>query len=195
MATTLFLARHGETDWNAGRRWQGHANPPLNDRGREQAAALARLLAPEPLDAVYASDLRRAYETARVVADGRGLEVTTIPELREVDVGSWSGMTREEIRHRFPEGFRRWAAQEGHGWEDGESYEEMAERVVAALLRVATHHRDGSVLVVTHGGPVRAALGHASGLSALDARRELRVVENCDVARLAVEDGTFRALD
>lgn len=195
MPTTLFLARHGETDWNAGRRWQGHADPPLNPLGREQAAGLACLLEPEPLDAVYASDLRRAYETARLVADPRGLRVTTIRELREVDVGSWTGLTRDEIRHRFPEGFRRWAAFEGHGWDDGESYEEMAERVVAALVRVAAHHPGGSVLVVTHGGPVRATLAHAAGISALEARRELQVVENCGVARLAVRDGTFRALD
>jgi broad specificity phosphatase PhoE len=89
--TTVYLARHGESDWNVERRWQGHADRPLTERGREQAELLAGRLADVKLDAVYASDLRRAWETAQAVAATRGLEVVRLPELREVDVGSWSG--------------------------------------------------------------------------------------------------------
>ncbi|MGZ4411320.1 MAG: histidine phosphatase family protein, partial [Gaiellaceae bacterium] len=93
MLTTMLLARHGETDWNAERRFQGHADPQLNERGVEQARELARTLADVPLDAVYASDLRRASETARIAVESRRLRVHELRELREVDVGEWSGLS------------------------------------------------------------------------------------------------------
>ncbi len=150
--TTVYLARHGESDWNVERRWQGHADRPLTDRGREQARDLAARLADVELAAVYASDLRRAWETAEAVASSQGLEVVRLPELREVDVGSWSGCTREECAERFPAAFARWQAG-GSGWDDGELYEAMGERVVAAIRRIAAEHPVGTVLVVSHGGP------------------------------------------
>ncbi len=85
--TTILLVRHGQTDWNLDRRLQGHTDRPLNDRGREQARALAAELASEPLDAVYSSDLVRAHETARIIAAGRGLDVTAMDDLRERNFG------------------------------------------------------------------------------------------------------------
>src|SRR5579862_1895349 len=100
--TTILLARHGETDWNVERRWQGHADTPLNDTGRAQARSLGEELADEPIDAVFSSDLRRAHETARLVAEPRGLSVIAIPDLRERNFGSAEGLTTEEIQTRFP---------------------------------------------------------------------------------------------
>src|SRR5438034_11161678 len=100
----LLLARHGETDWNRDRRWQGHADPPLNDSGREQARALARELAADPPSAVYTSDLSRSHETAAIVAAELGLPVTADARLREVDVGEWSGLLWSEIAERYPDG-------------------------------------------------------------------------------------------
>ncbi len=96
--TELLLARHGETDWNRERRWQGHADPPLNELGRAQARRLAEALAGEQLEAIYASDLRRAHETAEIVGARLGLPVTSDPDLREIDVGSWSGLTPRGAR-------------------------------------------------------------------------------------------------
>ena len=91
-----------------------------------QAQALAERLAHVELDAVFSSDLRRAADTAAEVARAQGLETVELPGLREVDVGSWSGLTRDEAEQRFPAGFARW--QKGFpGWDDGESYEEMTE--------------------------------------------------------------------
>jgi 2,3-bisphosphoglycerate-dependent phosphoglycerate mutase len=116
--TTILIARHGESDWNRERRWQGYADRPLTDRGREQARALAARLAHIELDAVYSSDLQRARDTAAVVAENQGLEVQAVPELREVDVGSWSGLTRVEAEERFPEGYARWTSG-FPGWDDG----------------------------------------------------------------------------
>ncbi len=192
--TTVYLARHGQSDWNAALRWQGHADRPLTELGRRQAAELAERLADTPLDAVYASDLIRARETAEAVATPRGLPLHVLPELREVDVGSWSGLTRLEAQERFPEAFARWR-DGGHGWEDGELYERMAERVVAAVLRVAADHPEGTVLLVAHGGPIRALHAVALGLDLAQHRRLRPVAANAHLSRIAVEDGKIARLD
>lgn len=159
--TRILLARHGETEWNRLGRWQGHADPPLNDTGRRQAATLAAQLDDDGIAAVYSSDLRRASETAGIVAERLGLKVTEDRALREIDVGSWSGLTREEVRERYPEGFARWLAGEiGH---DGETREELTARVVPAVESIADAHPGELVLVVTHGGAIRALRRHAAG--------------------------------
>jgi broad specificity phosphatase PhoE len=188
--TTILLARHGESDWNRERRWQGHADRPLTERGIAQARALADRLADIRLDAVYASDLLRARATAEVVAEPRGLRVQVVPDLREVDVGSWSGLTRDEARARFPLDFARWL-DGGPGWHDGESYEAMSERVLAAVMGVVGAHPDGRVLVVSHGGPIRAIHAAALGMD-VHAYRRLRPVE--PNARLSAVCGEDRRL-
>lgn len=193
MATVL-LARHGETDWNREGRFQGHADPPLNDLGRAQARELADRLAREALVAVYASPLRRAYETAAIVAADRELPLRSAPGLREVDVGSWSGLTRPEIEARFPDGYRRWL-DFGHGWDDGETYQELGERVLPALLALAAAHDGSPILAVTHGGPIRATIAYASGIAYGEARRARTIVENCGVVRVEVEAGDVRLVD
>jgi broad specificity phosphatase PhoE len=191
--TTILLARHGESDWNAARRWQGHADRPLTERGRAQALALAERLRSVPLEAVYASDLRRARQTAEAVAERQGLEVTVLPELREVDVGTWSGLTRTEAEARFPDGFRRWL-DGGPGWEDGETYEDMSKRVERAVQRIAAERPDERVLAVAHGGPIRAVHALALGLD-VHAYRRLRPVEpNARLSAVCLEDGRFTEL-
>lgn len=187
--TTLLLARHGETDWNSERRWQGHSDQPLNDRGREQARALAAELAERTIDALYSSDLLRAHDTAQIAAAELGLEVQVDPGLREVDVGTWSGLAHPEIEASDPDGFRRWQ-EGGKGWERGESYEQMGERVVGAVLAIAARHAGETVLLVTHGGSIRACRAAAAGLT----YAELRVsgigsTENCAVVELRVSAG------
>jgi broad specificity phosphatase PhoE len=192
--TILFLSRHGETDWNAEGRFQGHADPPLNEHGRAQARGLAHRLAKTRLAAIYASDLQRSCETAAIVAAPHEIEVVSLPELREVDVGEWSGLVREEIEERWPGAGQTWR-DEGHGWQEGESYEAMAARVVACLDRVAREHDGEQILYVGHGGTIRGVLAHAHGISYTAYRRLHPSVANCGVHRIAVEDGRFRALD
>ena len=192
--TTILLARHGETDWNRDNRFQGHADPPLNETGRAQATELSAALAQEPLAAVYSSPLRRAFETAQIAATPHGLEPVPVDALREVDVGSWQGLTRAEIEERFPEQFTRWLEYEA-GWEDGESYEEMGRRVIAGLLELAAAHEGERILAVSHGGPVRAAFALAEGITHSEARRRGPVVANAFVAEFAVESGKFRRVD
>ncbi|HSK14987.1 MAG TPA: histidine phosphatase family protein [Gaiellaceae bacterium] len=192
--TTVYLARHGQSDWNAQGRWQGHADRPLTELGRRQAAQLATDLAGVPLEAVYSSDLERALATAEAVAAARGLRVRTLPELREIDVGSWSGLSRAEAEERFPEAFDRWR-NGTHAWDDGETYEQMGERVVAAVLAIGREHAHGTVLVVAHGGPIRALHATALGLG-IPAHRRLRPVEpNARLSRIAVEGRRIARLD
>jgi probable phosphoglycerate mutase len=192
--TTILLARHGETDWNRDNRFQGHADPPLNETGRAQAAELAAALAEEPLAAVYSSPLQRAFETAEIVASPHGLQPVPVEALSEVDVGSWEGLTRAEIEERFPAQFARWLAYE-QGWDDGETYDEMGARVLAALLELAAAHEGDEILVVSHGGPVRAAYALADRITHAEARRRGPVVANAFMARFAVEDGKLRRVD
>ena len=192
--TEILLARHGETDWNRDNRFQGHADPPLNEIGRGQAEELAATLAHEPIAAVYSSPLRRALETAETVAARHELAPITVEALREVDVGSWQGLTRAQVETRFPEQFRRWLDY-GPGWEDGETHEQMGERVLAALRELTHLHPDERILVVTHGGPIRAALARAEGIPHNEARRTGPALGNCFVAGLAVVDGDFRRID
>jgi broad specificity phosphatase PhoE len=191
--TTILIARHGESDWNRERRWQGQADRPLTERGREQARALAGRLAHVELDAIYSSDLRRAVDTATAVAEQQGLGVQMLPELREVDVGSWSGLTREEAEERFPDGFRRWLAG-FPGWDDGETYEEMAERVLAAVERIARGHERGRLLVVSHGGPIRALHAAALGFDVHSFRRLRPVEPNARLSAVCLVDGRLTEL-
>ncbi len=191
--TTILLARHGESDWNRSQRWQGFADRPLTDLGRRQAAELAARLEETELDTIYSSDLRRARETAEIVARSKGLEVHATPDLREVDVGSWSGLTRAEAEAQFPEGYARWLGG-GEGWKDGETYEQMSERVVAAVQRIAALHDDRRVLVVAHGGSIRAVHAAALGLDVHSYRRIQRVEPNATLSAVCVEDGRFTEL-
>ena len=150
--TTLLLARHGETDWNVEGRWQGWSDPPLNENGRAQARELAEQLRSTPFDAVYSSDLLRAHETAEIVAEPHGVPVIADAGLREIDVGSWSGLTRPELAARFPNGDRP----------DGETREQHRDRVHEAVERIARANLGRLVLIVTHGGTMRALRGQVS---------------------------------
>jgi probable phosphoglycerate mutase len=165
----LLLARHGQTDWNLAHRVQGHTDTPLNAVGRAQARTLADSLAAPSLVAVYSSDLSRAYETAIAVARVHGLEVTVDRDLREKNFGSWEGLTDTEIADRFPDAVRG-------RWGDGETTEEVAERAVAAIERIRRRHPVGRVLVVSHGGALRAILDHLGV--------EHGAVRNCEVFRV-----------
>jgi broad specificity phosphatase PhoE len=191
---TLLLARHGESDWNREDRWQGHADRPLTPLGRRQARALAARLARTHLDAIYASDLERARATADAVAAGRGLAVVTRRDLREVDVGTWTGLSWAEVEHLHPDGRARWQAGET-GWDGGESYAAMARRVAGALREIAAEHDGGLVLVVAHGGPMRAALAEAAGLDIAAYRRTSPTPGNGDLAAVEVVGGAFRRAD
>jgi len=175
--TTLLLARHGETDWNRELRIQGSSDIGLNELGRKQAHALAQELEAVELDAIYASDLSRARATAEAVAASHGLEVRLDPRLRERAFGSWEGLTREDVA-AFPDGSRH----------DGESDEEVRDRVLEAVRSIAAAHPGEQVLIVSHGGALNTLWHHALGV-------RIERWANCAVYRLAVRDDGFVEID
>ena len=195
VATTFVLVRHGETDWNRERRFQGHADVSLNGAGRGQARKLADALADESFTAAYSSPLRRALETAEIVAARLGIAVEPSAGLMEVDVGSWSGLTTTEVEQRFPDGFARWVETRAGGWTDGETYDELGVRVVAELHEIARRHPEERVLAVTHGGAIRSVLAVIACVSFASGRVRIGFVENCEVVRVAVRDGEIEAVD
>ncbi len=165
MKRILYLARHGETDWNAAGRWQGHTDVPLNEVGRAQARALAESLRGHPLAGVVSSDLQRAHETGRIVATALGLDVAYVDaDLRERAFGVFEGLTREECETQHAEAWRLWLAEKRApgGAEDQAA---LTVRMVAALGRVVERlAKDGAhPLVVTHGGALRAVVAAATG--------------------------------
>lgn len=191
--TELLLTRHGETDWNAAGRWQGHSDTPLNEEGRRQARALAETLS--AVDAVYSSDLARARETAEILAAPHGLEVRIDARLRERGFGAWEGLTNAEIEGRFPDELGRWRTGKGFGAADAEPYEIFAARIESFLDDVLRHHRDETVLVVAHGGSIRVIHALARGLDYVRDHASIPAVANCVLARYAAKNGKLAPID
>lgn len=153
-ATRILLLRHGQSEWNALGRWQGQADPPLSAVGRVQALAAARSVG--VVDAVVASDLARACDTALVIAEAIGVgPVVLDAALRERDAGEWSGSTRREICRAWP-GYLE-DGRRPPGWEPDDA---LLARVLPALRRIAALAPGGAVLAVTHGGVVYALEAH-----------------------------------
>ncbi len=182
----LLCVRHGETDWNLERRWQGHSDRRLTPTGLAQAASVADALQAHSFAEIVTSDLSRSVETARPLASARGLPLREVASLREVDVGSWAGLTRAEATARDPEGAARHAAG-GTGWDDGETYEELMERSAAAAGELAARHdADADVAVFTHGGVIRALAARALGLPSQQARLRLHAVAHASLTTVHV---------
>lgn len=165
----LILIRHGETLWNRTHRWQGHTDIPLSDLGREQATALAARLIEEPIDAVYASDLRRAVETATLICRGRDLDLNLNANLREVCLGPFEGLTTDEIRESLPEAFQRRIESDDPADDDFalpgmESRRVFNERASQAVRDCVAKHAHQTSLIVAHGGILRAFFVAAFGL-------------------------------
>lgn len=155
MAKRLLLVRHGESIWNAEGRWQGAADPPLSEAGRDQATELAGYIKDHGIDYVVSSDLGRAVETASIVADLLGLEGPLIEaRLRERDVGDISGHTREQIEAKWPGLLEKWRTGELTKMPNGE--DDITPRVTAGLQAIADAPDGSVVLVVTHGGVIGA---------------------------------------
>ncbi len=164
-STPLYLVRHGETDWNAAGRWQGQTDVPLNPRGREQAREVGERLRGMGLAAIASSDLLRARVTAEIAAAELGLTVNHLDAaLRERRFGCFEGLTREEVASRFPEAWARYLEDPGPAPPGGESRDELLGRLIPAVASAAAR-LPGPVLVVMHGGAMRALLAeHLSGM-------------------------------
>jgi len=163
-STWVYLIRHGEVEGAMDGRFFGHTDVALSGAGRAQVEALSRRLAGERIEAVYASDLRRARESAAPLAFARGLTSVLLPALREMDLGRWEGLTLPEMRAREPEVVARWLADPLATFPEGESLDDLRARVIPALDDLVARHAGRRIAVVAHGGPNRVILGEALGL-------------------------------
>ncbi len=151
--TRVLAIRHGETAWNVDARIQGHVDIALNETGRWQAHRLALALADEGIEAVYASDLLRALETARAVARGCGCAIVTDIGLRERGFGEFEGLTFNEVERRWPQQSARWRKRDPtFGPDGGEVLQDFHARCVATVARLACAHPGQTIAVVAHGG-------------------------------------------
>ncbi|MFH1305992.1 MAG: histidine phosphatase family protein [Candidatus Omnitrophota bacterium] len=162
--TRLILIRHGETDYTLQKRYCGFSDPPLNNRGREQAKALAGRFKADRIDVVYSSDLERALRTAEKVFAGRSVRRSA--NFREVNFGIFEGMKYEEIVEKYPELYNRWLENPAEcKIPRGETLKVLEERVNAGLLSILSKHEGKIVAVVTHCGPIRVVLSGIMGLA------------------------------
>ncbi len=176
--TLLYLARHGETADNAAQIFQGQSGRGLNDRGRAQARRLAERLSRARLQAIVASDLERALETATTVGLACNLSPEQDRDLREVDVGAWTGKSYAEVADLFPEEWAAWSAGLDCRRGGGETYAELAERMDRAVARIAETHAGKRVLLVSHGGAIKSFIAKMLSVSA-EGLRALGGVANC----------------
>jgi len=161
----VVLLRHGRTAWNAEGRFQGRTDVELDATGHEQArTAAAGIVRLEPA-AVLTSDARRATATAAALAALAGMRPATDPRLREADIGGWEGLTREQVRERFPDEYHAWRTGTDVRRGGGETYLEVAARAAPAVEeRLADLPPSGLLVVVAHGGTAKALLGDLLGL-------------------------------
>ncbi len=152
----LLLARHGESVWNAEKRFQGHTDIGLSERGRAQAEALGVALRRFNVARAYVSPFRRASETAEVALAGTGVPVVPLDDLRELSLGEWEGCTVDEVRGREGDPYRAWLlAPNDCPPPGGEPLDAVSSRVRAAMEHISASHPDGDdVLVVSHGGVI-----------------------------------------
>ncbi len=191
--TKLLLIRHGQSQANVAGLFAGFTDAPLTDLGREQARRTADFIVKNyAVDAVWASDLRRAFDTGKAVADRLGLEVHPEPALREIYGGKWEGVPYDTLAREGGADYRLWLEDIGNSRATGgESAAELAERVYAACLRIARENPGKTVVVATHATPVRAVQWRLSG-QPLSHMAQIPWVSNASVTELFYEDGVFR---
>lgn len=178
--TTLYIVRHGATEWNHTRLAQGHADIDLDAEGHRQAAAIAHELSQLPVDAVYSSDLKRAVGTAGPIAEAHGLEVRLDRDLREIDQGEWTALHVDEIKERWPD---LWAARHNCTRPGGESGEQVRSRALGAVERIVRAHPEGTVVVVSHGATIRWLAAEALGFD-MERSKRLRGMSNGGAIRI-----------
>lgn len=175
----VLLLRHGRTEWNAQRRFQGQADPPLDEVGRAQAYEIAGIVAALQPDLLVSSDAQRAMQTATIIGEVAGQPVRAEARLRERGLGHWEGLTRDDVAHQFPDEFADWAAGRDVSRRGGETRDEVAARALAAfraLPDVAT------TVVVTHSATAMALTNALLGIA--QSNHPLGPLANCHWSEL-----------
>ncbi len=193
--TEILLIRHGETDWNVEKRLQGHHDIDLNREGVRQAAALGRALLDEPLDAIFSSDLKRAFGTAQGIAIPRGMQIKLDKGLRERCFGAFEGLIHPEVKSRFPEDYAAWQrrdidARYPQGEFHAETLREFSNRAVDAITALVSDYR--KVAIVTHGGVLDSVYRRANNMG-YEHPRDFDVL-NASINRVSWDGAHFRIL-
>lgn len=193
--TTLLFIRHGYSEGNRSHCFSGQRDFPLDEAGRRQAAELAAYLCRAfSVDAVYASDLCRAIDTVRPLADALSLPVHPVKALREVDVGHWEGVLREEVARLYPDTYTTYLTTPGLvRFDGGESFAELRDRAEAAVREIAARHEGATVAIATHGGVIRALRTLWEDIP-LARMGEIPHVPNASVTVVEYEDGAAHLL-
>ena len=187
--TTLLIVRHGQSTANPNNIFAGHLDVPLTALGVKQAEATADYLASHyKIDAVYSSDLERAFRTARIVADRIGLDVHPRADLREVYAGEWEGKSFDYLVENGGEAYHKWRFDIGNAaCTGGESCAALQARVLRAVQEIAKENDGKTVVIASHGGAIRALMCAVSG-NTLDAMKDIPWVSNASVTTI-IEDG------
>lgn len=190
--TLFLLIRHGESLANRESFFAGQLDVPLEDKGLAQAQLTARFITDHyRVDRVYASDLRRAYDTGKAVADLLGLPVTGDPRLREINAGHWQGLQFTRILQQYPEDYETWLHDIGFCvCSGGESVAQLGQRIMTALTDLAQKHPAETVVIATHATPIRVmrSLLHPKGLSQM---KDIPWVSNASVTELRYQNGSW----
>lgn len=186
--TKLFLVRHGQSAGNAEGRFGGHGPTPLSELGKKQADITAKALAKEHVTAIYSSDLERALQTARPLADLLGLEVIATEAFRERHVGVLEGLTFEESKANHPEDYYALVNRNVHHViTKGESYKHLLKRATNELWEILRTHKGGKIAVFSHTGAICFMTLHLMGAIRRDTRHTPWIVtSNCGISRFEI---------
>lgn len=182
----LILVRHGETEWNHQRRYQGQSDIPLSELGKRQAELVAQRLDGHPIEAIYASDLKRAWETASIISEKCGLEISPEPRLRELKFGILEGLTFEEAEEKYPEMISAWLEDFNHTPQGAETIDQFHARIVSLLEHLKRNHEGQVVLLVGHGGSLSEVLRVVLGLSRQ--KRWYIEMENASLSEVSISE-------
>ena len=192
MMTKLLVIRHGQSVSNLEGYFTGHMNTALTDQGRTQAEITANYIASNhKVDAVYSSDLDRAYETGKAVADKLSLPIHKCSDLREIYAGKWEGMYFSELPKVFPETYAQWCTDAGNATPDGgESVAALMDRVIAAIKRIAEENEGKTVVIASHGTPIRVLQCYCED-KPLALMKQVPWVTNASVSTVIYENGAL----
>ncbi|MBQ9963888.1 MAG: histidine phosphatase family protein [Clostridia bacterium] len=193
--TTFLLIRHGESMANTEKRFAGHWDIPLSPLGQEQAETTAKhIAATYAVDAVYASDLQRAYRTGKAVADRMHVPIIADKALREICAGDWEQQSFDDLQIRFADSYAVWLTDIGNAQcDNGESVADLQSRFLAALRRIANENDGKTVVIATHATPIRALQCHCAQ-QPLSEMHNIPWATNASITTVTCENGAFKLI-
>ncbi|WML34675.1 histidine phosphatase family protein [Clostridium sp. OS1-26] len=193
--TTIYLVRHGQTEWNLEKRMQGHKDSPLTNLGIIQAKGLHNRLLKENIDIIYSSESKRAYDTAKIIKGDRNIQIAIKQQLREIHMGHWEGLQQLDIINKYPESWK-------HFWnkphlyvptESGESYQELQNRVIPVIEDIININQGKTILIVTHRITLKMIMAHFNNQE-IHEIWNTPDVEPASLCKVSIKDGITKIL-